>query len=991
MNKINSVHAKMNSLHQTKTNITENESISIKTKTNNNLKLFDFIKSKFIEKGSDLKSTNTRIRNDELNIFGGNYHIPEDEYSQFLESYFQEVFVRNKNEYFTEVQLENNGPLLVDIDLRFPLNHTSRVYSIEHIEDLIDNYLEELTKIYQFDDETKFDVYVLEKKTVKHVPDKNITKDGIHLIFGLQCDHVTQQLLRKRMIPKIEEIWGDFPIINTWEDVLDEGISTGKTNWQLYGSTKPGYEPYALSQIYTISYDSSDEEISRKKVPLAKFDLKSNFFKLSARCNTHPSLFYKNDFIEARNQAISNGQVVVEGPGARKMKRVVSLGENANAGCFFGDISARSVLQIKTREQLERAMAEFLDNITKSCTEYEIRQAYDYTMTLPELYYGLGSYSKWIRVGWALRNTSDKLFIVWVYFSAQYEGFHFSDIPDLFEKWQNFDMNNPQGLTVRSIMHWSKIDALEQYKKVRENSIDYYIDQTLGVSASEIGEDKKSMKGCGDFDLGKVLYEMYKDQYVCVSVKGNIWYTYKKHRWEEIDSATTLRKAISTEMRDIYRRKVERIFSQQSNHDTESQSAKILKLKSDKILDICLRLAKTNDKKNIMQEARDLFYDDSFLEKLDTNPYLLCFNNGIFDFKEKRFRRGYPEDCISKSTGIDYKPYNPTRDAKIVAEINDFMVKLFPVKELCDYMWDHLASVLIGVAKSQTFNMYIGEGSNGKSVLITLMTKILGEYKGDVPLSLVTNERTKVGGTCAELVELKGIRYAVMQEPQKGDKMNEGILKQLTSGIDDIKARAPYMPESITFTPQFKLVLCANVFLEVKSQDFGTWRRIRVVDFLSMFTDDIDPTDKEHPYQYKKVHGIEEKFDEWKEVFMAMLVERAVETEGQVKDCQMVMKSSNSYRQREDYISEFVADKIVVDPAGTISKNELTAEFSVWYQGAYGTKTGSNIKDVQAYMDKKFGKFEKYKCWRGVRINYDRDPIVNLSDADDSVVDIEEL
>jgi phage/plasmid-associated DNA primase len=232
-----------------------------------------------------------------------------------------------------------------------------------------------------------------------------------------------------------------------------------------------------------------------------------------------------------------------------------------------------------------------------------------------------------------------------------------------------------------------------------------------------------------------------------------------------------------------------------------------------------------------------------------------------------------------------------------------------------------------------------------------------------------------------------------MQEPKKGDKMNEGILKQLTSGIDDIKARAPYMPESITFTPQFKLVLCANVFLEVKSQDFGTWRRIRVVDFLSRFTDEIDPTDTEHPYQFKKVHGIEERFDEegWKEIFMSMLVERATQTEGTVKDCDIVMKSSNSYRQREDYISEFISDKLIVDPAGTISKNELTSEFSVWYQGAYGTKTGSNIKDVQAYMDKKFGKFEKYKCWRGVRINYDRDPIINLSDAEDSDADIEEL
>ena len=105
-----------------------------------------------------------------------------------------------------------------------------------------------------------------------------------------------------------------------------------------------------------------------------------------------------------------------------------------------------------------------------------------------------------------------------------------------------------------------------------------------------------------------------------------------------------------------------------------------------------------------------------------------------------------------------------------------------------------------------------------------------------------------------------------------------------------------------------------------------------------------------------------------------------------IDSCKLVFSHSN-------YISEFISDKIVSDPAGTISKNELTAEFSIWYQGAYGTKNGSNIKDVQAFMDKKFGKFEKYKCWKGARVNYDRDPIINLSEEEtsDVDVDIEEL
>ena len=40
-------------------------------------------------------------------------------------------------------------------------------------------------------------------------------------------------------------------------------------------------------------------------------------------------------------------------------------------------------------------------------------------------------------------------------------------------------------------------------------------------------------------------------------------------------------------------------------------------------------------------------------------------------------------------------------------------------------------------------------------------------------------------------------------------------------------------------------------------------------------------------------------------------------------------------------------------------------------------------------MDKRFGKFEKYKCWRGARINYDRDVFMEPTSEGDE--EFEEL
>lgn len=928
----------------------------------------EYMKSHITNKENTNKPiTNTRIGNKETNIYGGSYHISPEEYPEFLNLYYHSILSQNKMEYLTEKQLETNCPALIDIDLRFSIDINERQYTIEHIEDLIDLYLDETTKMYQYDDTTRFQVYVFQKDTINKVVEKQITKDGIHIIFGLQIERPAQLYLRNIIIQKVNDIWGDFKIINNWDEVFDDGISAGHTNWQLYGSRKPNHDAYKLTNIYDISFDPTDGEIMRNSIQLVNFNIKDNIYKLSARYDKHPILFYKNSFLQVLNSLPDNNkkrdQPTISSPTTNSSYLPGGNNHTANLSC----------LSIRNKEQLDIAVNMFLESTENTQHGFELREAYDYSMTLPESYYGNGSFNKWIRVGWALKNIHNSLFIVWIAFSSQYLHFNYSYINELHDKWLKFDMNNPNGLTKRSLMHWSKIDANEEYKIVRKNNIEYHLNKSLTPITANLDNIDKISKGSSDFDIATVLHHIYKDEFLCASVKSNTWFQFKDHRWSEIDSGTTLRKYISTELRQLYKNKADSI-----NHTIselpDGSDDKLKKLSSicQRICEIAARLGRTNDKKNIMTEAKELFYDGTFYQKLDTNPYLLGFKNGVIDFKEKKFRRGYPEDYLSKNTNIIYKEINENIDRLIIDEITDFMRKLFPEPELYNYMWEHLASTLIGTSANQTFNMYIGVGQNGKSVLVSLMEKILGEYKGDVPLSLVTDRRTKIGGLAPEMVALKGIRYAVMQEPSKGDRINEGIMKQITSGIDPIQARAPYMTQSLTFIPQFKLVVCSNEFMEIKSQDHGTWRRIRVVDFKSMFVENPVDNDPDKPYQYKLDKHLKEKFDSWKEVFASLLVSIVFKTNGVVEDCAIVMASSNSYRESQDYIAEFIRDRILVSNSSgdNITKLKLNSEFTLWYQSTYG-KGGPNPKDVHSYMDKRFGKYDKHKCWKGVKINDD--------------------
>jgi phage/plasmid-associated DNA primase len=100
-----------------------------------------------------------------------------------------------------------------------------------------------------------------------------------------------------------------------------------------------------------------------------------------------------------------------------------------------------------------------------------------------------------------------------------------------------------------------------------------------------------------------------------------------------------------------------------------------------------------------------------------------------------------------------------------------------------------------------------------------------------------------------------------MQEPSKNDSINEGIVKELTGG-DPIQCRALFK-DSVTFIPQFKLVVCTNCMFDVKSNDDGTWRRLRKVDFLSKFTDKPYKDPKFPVEDYKYQFKIDQKLDDF--------------------------------------------------------------------------------------------------------------------------------
>lgn len=932
------------------------------TKKSIGINFADYLKINSVAEGESI--THTRIGCKEKGIMGGSYHIESAQWSDFTKRYYQSVFVDGKIEYLTEKQLIENGPILIDIDLRYEKSILKRQHTASHIVDAVMLYAEKIDELVELENGKTVDVFVMEKGDVNVEEEK--TKDGIHIIIGIKMHKALQVILRKKVIEQLKHIWDDLPITNTWEDVLDEGITRGHVGWQVYGSRKPGNQAYLIKYHYVLTRQDDNWEIEEKS--LSTFSTEKYLEKLSARYMDYEEYPVKEKYQKEFEEHKKNlNKKESKSAGTNADKNTASANSASGGGAALKSsttsvcVSGLGFLDITSEEILDSMLNELFTDTSSS--NYLIKETHEYALCLPETYYGPGSYSKWIRVGWALANTNSKMFLTWIKFSSRdicrdsLKGntgkFDWkSSVKVMYEMWKNFGFNNPDKLTNRSIMYWAKNDSPKEYKRIQEETTGCFIEQ--------------SIKTVTEYDMAHALHSMYKDNFVFASGKSNTWYEFKNNRWFEVPDIS-LRTHISKELHQAYSLKLAELNLKLPTLDSKGQEHDTMKKDILKVLEITVLLKKTVSKDHIMREARELFYDREFIVKLDENPYLLCFNNCVVDFKNKIHRQGQPDDYISKCTNIDYTPFNEKIMMKEHKEITSFIKELFPVSELHDYMWEHLASTLIGTNKNQTFNIYYGGGRNGKSKLTELMSKSLGEYKATVPITLITQKRNTIGSTSSEIVQLKGVRYAVMQEPSKGDRINEGIMKEITGG-DPIQGRALFK-DTITFTPQFKLVVCTNELFEDMSTDDGTWRRIRICDFMSKFLDKPYEDEKfprgEYPFQYKLDKDVDKKFDAWAPVFTSYLVKIAYELQGDVKDCRMVLSSSDKYRNNQDYLADFAKDKLKVKEGEKIKKTVLLEEFRVWYIANHGRNNIPKGKEVHEYMDKKYGAY-KNGGWKNV-------------------------
>ena len=375
-------------------------------------------------------------------------------------------------------------------------------------------------------------------------------------------------------------------------------------------------------------------------------------------------------------------------------------------------------------------------------------------------------YHTWLYVGWALFNISETLLDSFKLFSKKCGSKYDPRVCD--EVWSKAKKGeNCFGMP--SLQNWAREDSPKEYMTILRESMNEYF-----VRAEE---------GC-DYDLAKLVYELYKYRFKCVSIKHNIWYEFTNHRWVEVESGYTLNMLISdglvTEFIKLSTQYI-RDFDEDEGHMKRDTAMK----KSNDIINLTKKLRKDSFKNSVINQCKILFLDKKFEEKLDANKDLIGFENGVFDLKNGIFRDGMTDDYITFTTGYDYKKYS--HNDPEVLEIKEYISTIQREKDMADYLLILICSYISGHNKDQQFIIWTGIGSNGKSLTITILKFVYGDYFGVLPNKLLTAKRAGAGTATPELAETKGKRLVVFQEPENDDIIQVGYMKEL-SGSDDIVA-----------------------------------------------------------------------------------------------------------------------------------------------------------------------------------------------------------
>ena len=866
----------------------------------------------------------------------GKFMVKDKDYPDFLDKLHDYLFEEKRRPLNLVEQRKNDfySPILIDLDFKYPPEQAiQRQFDLSNIHLFIRKYVENLTHFYKITKPLRFFITLRPSPYEDKKSANRSVKDGVHIQcpdLVLHSEH--QQILRHRSIEfaNLTNSFQNTGYINSEKDIFDEAI-VKKNGWFFYGESKPDIPAYNLTSVYIYDGAFSEGDLNYTNRELMEL--------LSIRYNI------KNEAIIFNPDVQDEWKVRLDCCTGKKIEeREVIVTTSSNV-----------------YEQLERDKITTAKLLATECLSAE----------------RASGYQSWIEVGWCLHNIdpSEEMFYTFMEFSDKSPKSGQNNVAMLLRDWNRGWSKREKQFTIRSLHMWAKQDNIVRYREIMKNSFVDFVEREVDATHTHIA---------------RLMKRMYENNYcAAVDSKKVEWFHFNGICWKKLPQGIELRNKLTGEVTKVIidtRSKIcERIMG---INDEQKVSWEKGRLKS--LLNVEKSLYQSGFKDAVMKDCIGLFYEEEFTNKLNSNEYLIGFNNGVIDLHATKddkyyvnFRKAEPSDFITFMAGryvtkncdpIDYIEYNPndSDQASIHTEIDDFMEKVFPRPDLRKYMWRKLASCLEGTNKEQTYETWIGVGGNGKSKLVDLMSMALGDYASSLQSTALTRKRPDAGAANPDIMAIRNKRFIYMAEPDDKEPLNTSRMKQFT-GEDDVEARGLFEDQT-KFKISGKIFMLCNSFPAINTMDRGTWRRVRAVPFESKFVDtNVEDSDPDHNI-YPRDNQLDIKLKKWRTLFMSRLI-HIYKTEylpfglGTVPS--IVTQESNKYQESFDSVAKFMNARIREIKRGGYESNilEIFREYKNWYE-SIGGGIGKKLSQTDLYkrLSEKCGEPLDKKTFKQIRL-----------------------
>lgn len=211
----------------------------------------------------------------------------------------------------------------------------------------------------------------------------------------------------------------------------------------------------------------------------------------------------------------------------------------------------------------------------------------------------------------------------------------------------------------------------------------------------------------------------------------------------------------------------------------------------------------------------------------------LNVKNGILDLKTLELKPHTPEYGFQYVLGYDYDP-----EAKC-PKFDQFMSQICcGNQELQDTLLEYMGYALSGEnCWAQKALLLTGEGANGKSTFINLLTELAGRENVSA-LALKSMDKP----TSVSLMEDK--LFNISEETPQGKTIESNEIKNLITG-GKVEARHLYK-DAYFMENKAKLIFACNDLPQVKDTSGGWYRRFIIVPFEAQFDEDFDPANQHY-------------------------------------------------------------------------------------------------------------------------------------------------